>query len=493
MFCLSALSLAYPALSSVLAAYAANQTPLGPNGLHLKRLPFSHLADGRESIDQVLRAVELAGEKVWNVGPSHIDVLLDAASHHFSLAPFLAPHVANAGTVPLTSVDDLPIPDSDGHAEWPEPTWSSPANATFHAVYHPLAEIADFMSDLAVARPDLVTLVNLGHSGEGREMYAIQISSTPAGARGAMGARKAGFVISGAQHAREWIATSTALYLAHSLVSDPTEEFSLSPWLEFFMNTTTVVCELKDFYVIPVPNPDGYVYTWEYDRLWYKNRQNIGPAERCTGIDMNRNWGHKWKAKSRLPSARVLANSTAEGVDDDEDEDEATWEEAKRKPGRGRDADPCSTWFPGHRPFEAPEVNNIANYITTLPALKAFVDLRSYGQMVSTPFSWSCKKSPKDAEDQMEAALGATNAIKQVHGTVFTTGSLCEQVYRASGNVVDYMYAKAGIKFAYAVHLRDTGTYGFSLPAEWIKPVGEETANMVRFLAGFISRGKLHE
>ena len=81
---------------------------------------------------------------------------------------------------------------------------------------------------------------------------------------------------------------------------------------------------------------------------------------------------------------------------------------------------------------------------------------------------------------------------------------------RASGNVVDYMYARAGVKFAYSVHLRDTGTvrparrfltlthfatpspsqYGFSLPAEWIRPVGEETANMVRFLAGFIAKQK---
>ena len=51
------------------------------------------------------------------------------------------------------------------------------------------------------------------------------------------------------------------------------------------------------------------------------------------------------------------------------------------KPGRGADADPCSTWYPGHRAFEAPEVNNIANFVTTLPSLKAFIDLRSYGQM----------------------------------------------------------------------------------------------------------------
>lgn len=114
------------------------------------------------------------------------------------------------------------------------------------------------------------------------------------------------------------------------------------------------------------------------------------------------------------------------------------------KASKGPDADPCSTWYPGHRAFEAPEVNNIANYVQTLPNLKAFIDLRSYGQMcmyssrrlisgivdnmtsiVSIPFSWSCKKTPKDAEDLLEAALRATNAIKQAHGTVFTVRNLC--------------------------------------------------------------------
>ena len=74
--------------------------------------------------------------------------------------------------------------------------------------------------------------------------------------------------------------------------------------------------------------------------------------------------GYKWKAKSRLPS---FAN--------------ATDEEALYKPGRGADADPCSTWYPGHRAWEAPEVNNIANWVTTLPSLRAYIDLRSYGQM----------------------------------------------------------------------------------------------------------------
>lgn len=31
-------------------------------------------------------------------------------------------------------------------------------------------------------------------------------------------------------------------------------------------------------------------------------------------------------------------------------------------------------------------------------------------------------------------------------------------LYRAPGNIVDWMYKGGGIKYSYAVHLRDTGT-----------------------------------
>jgi hypothetical protein len=43
--------------------------------------------------------------------------------------------------------------------------------------------------------------------------------------------------------------------------------------------------------------------------------------------------------------------------------------------------DPCSHWYPGRRAFEAPETNNLANFVESLPGLVAFIDLRSYGQM----------------------------------------------------------------------------------------------------------------
>ncbi|KAK0471136.1 peptidase M14 [Armillaria novae-zelandiae] len=277
----------------------------------------------------------------------------------------------------------------------------------------------------------------------GREMRGLKISSGQRGVqktgyrKGVDPSQKLGFVITGAQHAREWVATAAALYIAHALVVNSSEKYSLSPLLDTYAT----------------PNPDGYDFTWESDRFWYKNRQIMGANAKCVGLDMNR-CGYKWKSnamdfkKSKTP------------------------------------VDPCSHWFPGHRPFEAPEVNNLANFITTLPNLLAFVDLRSYGQMISSPYSYSCKRVPKDAEDQIEAATGAAHALKLAHGTSFTINKSSS----APGNIVDWMYARAGIKYSYAVHLRDTGTYGFSLPPQWIRPVGEETGNMVKYLADFIAK-----
>ena len=56
----------------------------------------------------------------------------------------------------------------------------------------------------------------------------------------------------------------------------------------------------------------------------------------------------------------------------------------------------------------------------------------------------------------------------------------------ASGNTVDWTYGTAGIQFSYAVELRDTGTYGFLLPAKEIIPTGKETLHGFIALAKFI-------
>lgn len=47
----------------------------------------------------------------------------------------------------------------------------------------------------------------------------------------------------------------------------------------------------------------------------------------------------------------------------------------------------------------------------------------------------------------------------------------------AAGGSDDWAYGAAKVKYAYTVELRDTGSYGFQLPASQIKATGEETTD----------------
>ncbi|TFK67830.1 hypothetical protein BDN72DRAFT_770233 [Pluteus cervinus] len=436
--------------------------------------------DSTSSVESILGIAQDHDLDIWQITNSHIDVYFPPPSpvpHALSLVNHTTSYIPTQHQT--TSSNSRPL-----QSEW---NLNSLSNSTFHSTYHPLFEVDSFLNELVEMRPDMVKLIKLGHSGQGREMMGVTISTEfGVSSSGDLGRRKGkgrkghekeedvqpklGFVITGAQHAREWVATAAALHLAHALVVNASEPRSLSPLLRNF-----------EFHIIPVPNPDGYDYTWENDRYWYKNRQVMGPARKCIGLDMNR-FGYKWEP--------TVPENTPPQLDEDLEELREHSEESlgKKKKKQRTPVDPCSHWYPGHRPFEAPEVNNLANFVTTLPNLVGFVDLRSYGQMLSTPYSYSCKRIAKDAEDQIEAAMGAIQALKQTHGTPFMLGSLCSMLYRAPGNILDWMYARAGIKYSYAVHLRDTGTYGFSLPAEMIRPVGEETGEMVKYLAKFVAK-----
>lgn len=76
------------------------------------------------------------------------------------------------------------------------------SNSTFHSNYRPLDEIDTFIKDIARSQFSHATtsLVELGHSAEGREMYGLKIVSADTGLKKT---EKKAFVISGAQHARE--------------------------------------------------------------------------------------------------------------------------------------------------------------------------------------------------------------------------------------------------------------------------------------------------
>lgn len=177
------------------------------------------------------------------MSPSYVDVYFPRraiAEAELALLPFhhlpsTSHRIDNKGTRSSCTTTHDPRRAERGSscppiaATWPA-RWdvvaSSPSNATFHARYHPLDEIESFVRELAAAYPQQVAIVPLGHSGEGREMFALEISSAAVGASAAGARRRShdqnsqvvldgkgkesgagnprcGFLITGAQHARE--------------------------------------------------------------------------------------------------------------------------------------------------------------------------------------------------------------------------------------------------------------------------------------------------
>jgi len=80
----------------------------------------------------------------------------------------------------------------------------------------------------------------------------------------------------------------------------------------------------------------------------------------------------------------------------------------------------------------------IADYILKKGNVVSYIDFHAYSQLWMSPFGADCTSIPKDNEDIMEAGLGAAKALKDVHGTKFAVGSVCNIIYQASGGSLDW-------------------------------------------------------
>ncbi|PWN50999.1 hypothetical protein IE53DRAFT_386668 [Violaceomyces palustris] len=347
------------------------------------------------------------------------------------------------------------------------------ADDTWHDGYHNYDDISNYLSELAAKYPDHASKVEIGQTHEGRAIIALKVGSGQShsvggetthenvsaeakrkgrrlersGSPGNDGS-KIGFVISAEQHAREWISTSTALFFADKLLQVGLSDTpSDAPWTK---EEALQILDTFDLTIIPLSNPDGYAYTWENNRMWRKNRQ---PNEKfpgfCDGVDINRNWGFHFASS----------------------------------------LNPCSESYAGSEPFSAAEPLAISSYISD-PAnkVKGYVDLHSYGQLLMFPYSYSCQAPLPDEEDLTEVALGAVKALRDVHKRSYTSGKICEILYDAAGSSIDWSYGQAGLKWSFALELRDSGTYGFLLPPSEIRPTGEEVGSALVYILSFIAK-----
>lgn len=134
-------------------------------------------------------------------------------------------------------------------------------------------EMESFSIQLAQQYPNLVTRDVIGKSIEGRNLFGLRVST------GTQFGKKPIIFIDAGTHAREWAGHHAVLYLLNQLVTNAT--------------VRTELVDKVDWVIVPVVNPDGYVYSYTEERLWRKNRRVVNAT--CTGVDLNRNFAYVWK------------------------------------------------------------------------------------------------------------------------------------------------------------------------------------------------------
>ncbi|XP_011880856.1 PREDICTED: carboxypeptidase B-like [Vollenhovia emeryi] len=234
--------------------------------------------------------------------------------------------------------------------------------------------------------------------------------------------------IDGGIHAREWISPASVTYIIDYLVENSE-------------NLKT------DYYILPVVNPDGYEYTFVSDRLWRKNRRK---GFNCAGIDLNRNFGYRWG-------------------------------------GKGTSKNMCHDTYPGNKPFSEPETEAIRNFFeASLANFKAYLSFHSYGQYILYPWGYD-QRLPPDYLDLDTAGRQAADAMKRAGGnTEYTVGNSAITLYPAAGGSDDWAKALLKIKYAFTIELRDTGRYGFILPARYIVPTAKEALAAIQVITKVI-------
>jgi murein tripeptide amidase MpaA len=300
---------------------------------------------------------------------------------------------------------------------------ADPRSRSWFDDYKNLDAVNAKMTAMATDRPDLATVFDVGTTLENRHIYGLRITGPGTG--------KPAVLFNGCHHAREWISVMVPMWLANRFVY----EYDTDPSIHSIVDRV-------EFFIIPVVNLDGFVYSWTTDRLWRKNRR-LNPGG-CYGVDDNRNYATGWS-------------------------------------GPGASGYPCEETYYGTAAFSEPETAAMRDFAIAHPQILASQSYHSFSQLFMSPYGYTASLPPDNATF-LEIDAASAQQIFAVHGVSYGYGPIYSTIYQASGSDVDWYYAHEGI-FSFTTELRDTGAYGFELPPAEIIPTCEENFPAAMYLA----------
>ncbi|MEL6650069.1 MAG: M14 family metallopeptidase, partial [Bacteroidota bacterium] len=251
--------------------------------------------------------------------------------------------------------------------------------------YHTYQEVLNQLNLMHQLYPSLCgTPFSIGQSVEGNPIMAIKLSDQPHLNQSASEPR---VYLDALTHAREPLSMESLLAFAWWLLESYGQDAN-----------ATYLLEEREIYLLPVVNPDGYLYNQQIapngGGMWRKNRRFFGPND-CVGVDLNRNYPLAWADPN------------------------------------GASDQTCSETFRGASAISEPESQAVKTMIDSLGA-SAAMSVHSFGQVMIHPWLW--QNTPADfglstelASDFIDPSFRAYGSGPQMLG------------YRASGTTSDYL------------------------------------------------------
>ncbi|QOR62787.1 fibronectin type III domain-containing protein [Sulfurovum indicum] len=150
--------------------------------------------------------------------------------------------------------------------------------------YMSYQESLDFLHKMEKRYPDLIEVIKIGMTYEGRDIVLAKISKNVEHAD-----EKPALLYTGSIHAREWIGHELALKFIEHVAKNQ----DVDPVLERALTESTL-------YIVPCLNPDGYEYSRKHFSFWRKNRRKN--YDGTYGVDLNRNFSIGFKKISNTAS-----------------------------------------------------------------------------------------------------------------------------------------------------------------------------------------------
>lgn len=274
---------------------------------------------------------------------------------------------------------------------------------TIPSEYFDPIRLETFLLNESAQHPTITNLTVIGVTHEGRNIYAMEVSSNPG-----VPEDKPAILLNGLHHSRE-VATPHVVTDAITFLTDGFEagDEQVVAWMESFK-----------FFLVPMVNPDGSARVHAFDDL---HRKNLAP-DVCSlsnpGVDLNRNYPYHWGSGSDV---------------------------CERSPTGGSSGSECSDTYRGPGVGSEPETLAMIDLADAQRFLVA-VSYHSAGQFIDYPYA--CNDGSPDQrmpEHEIidELMHGAADAIFAASGVQFDVFSPVG-ISAVNGDDTSWYYAHKG-------------------------------------------------